>query len=786
MRATDRFTSPASRGAGVLAGLLLAGVACLAQAPAPGRVLVSDVLIQGNRLVPTEQVRSLLKTRPGSEYVPEVVQEDVRALYTSRQFVNAYANKEDDGPDRVKVIFHVRDYPNRVEKVTYLGRHAISQDDLDALTNVRKDAPLNPIANKGACRNIVRKYNEEGYPFAGCVLVKGGDPNDTEVVFQITEGPKVKVRDIAFTGNTFVRSEVLRTHINTSRKVLFLGGTFNPALVDADTNELMKYYRSFGYLDVRVGRELQYTPDGREVTVTFHIQEGVRYRVKDRPSVHGVRCMPHEQLEVLSKVQPGEFYSQATLDADVARIKDYLGHEGRKVEAKVVPVYSTEAPGVVTVNFEIEETAPKRVGQIIIVGNERTKMNVIVRQIPLYPGQLLSFPELRVAERNLARLNIFETSPDGAVRPMVKAIDNDRFPDSPVKDILVTVQEANTGSLLFGIGVNSDSGLTGSIVLNERNFDIFNVPTSLEDFLNGSAWRGAGQEFRAEAVPGTQLQRYTVSFREPFLFDSPYSLTVSGYYYQRYFNEYNEERFGGRVTLGRKLNQYWSASVGARLENVNVSNVSPAAPPDYQSVIGDNFLAGFQAGVTRDSRDNFMRPTSGSLLSLTFEEVTGTQTYPLINLDASKYFTTFQRADGSGKQVLAVHSQVGWAGSNTPVFERYFAGGFRSIRGFQFRGVGPEVNGFKTGGDFLLLNSLEYQIPVRAKDDVYVVGFVDSGTVNPRIDKWDDYRVSAGFGIRFVVPMLGPVPIALDFGFPIVKGPHDNEQIFNFWMGFFR
>src|SRR5204863_8452947 len=111
---------------------------------------------------------------------------------------------------------------------------------------------------------------------------------------------------------------------------------------------------------------------------------------------------------------------------------------------------------------------------------------------------------------------------------------------NPVKDVLVQVQETHTGSLLFGVGVNSDAGLTGSIVLNERNFAILRPPTSLDELLSGRAFRGAGQEFRVEAVPGTQLQRYTVSFREPFLFDSPYSLGTSGYYYTRQFNEYDE------------------------------------------------------------------------------------------------------------------------------------------------------------------------------------------------------------------------------------------------------
>src|SRR5262249_45045982 len=145
--------------------------------------------------------------------------------------------------------------------------------------------------------------------------------------------------------------------------------------------------------------------------------------------------------------------------------------------------------------------------QIIIVGNDRTRQNVILRQVPLFPGQVLTYPDIKLAERNLARLGIFEASQDGAVRPTITVMDNPMMPDSPFKDILINVQETSTGSLMFGVGVNSDSGLTGSIVLNERNFDLFRLPNSFEDFINGTAFRGAGQEFRVEAVPGTQLQR---------------------------------------------------------------------------------------------------------------------------------------------------------------------------------------------------------------------------------------------------------------------------------------
>jgi outer membrane protein assembly factor BamA len=418
------------------------------------------------------------------------------------------------------------------------------------------------------------------------------------------------------------------------------------------------------------------------------------------------------------------------------------------------------------------------------VGNERTKDHVILRQIPLYPGQVLEYPALRQAEKNLARLGIFESSPDGSERPTVSVLNPNM--DSDLKDILVQVKETNTGSLMFGVGVNSDAGLTGSIVLNERNFDITRPPESWDDLLSGNAFRGAGQEFRLEAMPGTLVQRYTATFREPFLFDSPYSLTTTGYYFQRDYNEYLEGRTGGSVSIGRKLNQYWSASVGVRVENVNVSEVPVGAPADYVNVQGDHFQVGFKGTTTRDTTDSYLRPTEGSKLSVSFEEIVGGSSFPLFNVDYSKYFTTTERGDGSGRQVLVFHSLVGIAGDNTPVWERFFAGGFRSLRGFAFRGVGPSENGYELGGDFMFLNSLEYQIPVKANDQIYMVTFIDSGTVEPEAFSMKDYRVSAGIGIRFTVPMLGPVPIALDLGFPIVKGPGDQEQVFSFWLGFTR
>jgi outer membrane protein assembly factor BamA len=519
------------------------------------------------------------------------------------------------------------------------------------------------------------------------------------------------------------------------------------------------------------------------VDVIFHISEGLRYHVQD-VSVKGSQVLPQDQVLSILSLHKGDKYDERVVDKDVKNITDLYGYRGYQtiVDKKLVFADKATDPGIVRVEYQVIERKPAKVGEIIVVGNDVTKYRVIVRQLrDICPGQTLSYPALRAGEAALARSNLF----DNEDRPTITPIEREDNFDSEYKDILVRVKETMTGSLMFGASVNSDAGLVGSIVLNERNFDILRPPTSWDDIWEGRAFRGGGQEFRIEAVPGTQVQRYSASWREPYLFDLPYSLSTSAYYFQRSYNEDLETRTGFNAAIGHQLNRYWNASVGFRVENVNISNVPDYAPPAYTSVIGDNFLIAPRVTVARDDRDSYLRPTEGSLITATYEQLLGEFSAPILTLSGSKFFTTWQRPDGSGRQVLALRSQVAWAGDNTPVYERFFAGGIQSLRGFQFRGVGPFINGFNVGGDFMWLNTVEYQIPVLANDMVYFVGFVDSGTVESTTTI-SNYRVSAGVGARIVVPMLGQVPIALDFGFPIVRAQDDRTQVFSFYVGVFK
>jgi outer membrane protein insertion porin family len=246
MQAMERFLLSTALWAGVLVGLLLASRAALAQGPAAsGKVLISDVLITGNQRMSTEQIKVRLRTQPGNEYNPALIDQDVRELYKTNQFSNIQTwitPDMPDHPDRAKVFFSVREMPNVLQKITFLGAKHIKEEELRKLVSLNIGMPLNPRLNLEGCRHILEKYEEMGRLFSYCQLIKGNNLADTEVVYQITEGPKVVVRNIQFIGNTFVGAGRLEAQIKSSKQLLgLIGGTYNRQMVDADVGELYKY-----------------------------------------------------------------------------------------------------------------------------------------------------------------------------------------------------------------------------------------------------------------------------------------------------------------------------------------------------------------------------------------------------------------------------------------------------------------------------------------------------------------------------------------------------------------
>jgi outer membrane protein insertion porin family len=361
------------------------------------------------------------------------------------------------------------------------------------------------------------------------------------------------------------------------------------------------------------------------------------------------------------------------------------------------------------------------------------------------------------------------------------------FPgNEPYVVVDVDAEETQTGRLMIGAGVNSNAGLVGNIVIDEQNFDLFRLPRSWDDIRNGTAFRGAGQRFRLEAAPGTQLQRYTATFQEPYLFDTRIGLSTSASYYTRYFYDWAEGRVGGRVGLGYQFAfaPDLSVNAGFRGESVDIYN-GRAGVPAIQNMLGTNAVYGFSGGIIHDTRDSPFLPTQGHLATFEFEQVIGTFVYPRGILEGRQYFLLNERPDGSGRHVLSIGSVLGMSGPDTPAYDNFFAGGYNTLRGFMFRGASPRQNGAIIGGPFEWLNTIEYLFPITADDTLRGVVFTDFGTVESSVTI-NQMRVAPGFGLRITLPAMGPAPIALDFAVPVVYAQDDSQQLFSFFVGFAR
>ena len=264
--------------------------------------------------------------------------------------------------------------------------------------------------------------------------------------------------------------------------------------------------------------------------------------------------------------------------------------------------------------------------------------------------------------------------------------------------------------------------------------------------------------------------------------DTNNSLGLSGFYFTRFYRDWNEDRLGGRIRVGRQLSQRWSANVSLRLEDIDLRNPRTPSPKILTDSLGSHLLSTIRGSVMHDTRDAAFGSTEGHYLELAYEQAFGQYKYPRVELEGRQYFTTYRRVDGQGKHTLLLRGQASWSGNDTPLFERFYAGGFQTFRGFAFRGVSPKDTGVFIGGDFLLLGGAEYQLPVTANEMIKVVAFTDFGTVNDKVSL-SNFRVSVGTGLRITVPAMGPVPIALDFAVPLMKDSTDVTQIFSFYIG---
>jgi outer membrane protein insertion porin family len=356
---------------------------------------------------------------------------------------------------------------------------------------------------------------------------------------------------------------------------------------------------------------------------------------------------------------------------------------------------------------------------------------------------------------------------------------NDPFPNRSFADVVTSVEEAPTGRLMFSVGANSFQGLMGGISLMEKNFDLFNPPTSWNDIVNQKAFRGAGQQLQININAGTLINSMQARIFDPYIFDLPVGAGVSGYLFQRVYPNWDERRGGARINVGRQFGTMTYFDLAAWAEEVDFFGYRTPAPADYLAASGYTQLYAIMPSLRIDNRNNPMMPTKGQYANFTVEQGFGSFTFTKFDAEGRMYIPTFARPDGTGKQFFTLRGHFGVATDSTPVYERFFAGNFGSLRGFQYRSVSPHAFGVPTGGIMMAVGSVEYQFPWNARDTFNQIIFTDFGTVTGNY-QLNDMRVSVGTGLKVSLPMMGPMPFEFDLAFPVMFSYGDKFQPFNF------
>ncbi|MEM8836328.1 MAG: outer membrane protein assembly factor BamA, partial [Planctomycetota bacterium] len=709
--------------------------------------LVESIRFEGLERVPDLLVRNQMRTAAGRPLDPDVIQEDLRRFERLGEFRRINADVVPGGsPGSVIVVFEFDEAPI-VEDVLVVGNRQLTDNEVAdvvrGIVSLLAGVPIDEFQIGQGRRAIEDLYRERGFYQVEVTVDRSELEEFGNVIFQIREGERVRITSIRFEGNEAFTAKRLRPNINTKTAGIFQKGPVDEGVLDRDVAAIVGFYRDNGYLDARAGRRVTISPNGREAIVTFLVEEGELYTLREVQVFNAaspdnpLEVMDVEQVRAIFSVKPGDVFADARVGAATEAVRDAYRTLGY-VDAVVTraQLRDPEQP-VVDVRLGVREGDRFKTGLIVVQGNELTQQRVIRRRVDLQPDRWLDATQIDRTERRLRRSQLFNANPVAGRTPTVTVQPED--PALPgFRDVLVEIEETNTGSLSFGAAVSSDAGLTGVISLEQRNFDVLDLPDSFDELLRGRAFRGAGQQFNLTAAPGTESSSYSLSITEPALFDSPYSLGGVVAYRDREFNEFDEERITARLTSARNFGTRWQGGVFLRAESIDISDVDFDAPVDIFEVEDQNTITSVGFSFNRQTYDNPFRPTRGTRTQVGLEQVGvfgGDFDYTKLTLEHKSYFTVSEDFLGRRSTVF-IESRIGYVPQgqdDIPIFERFFLGG-RSFRGFDFRGIGPvgvrndngELGQDSVGGAFSFFLGAQYERPIW-RDIIAIVGFVDSG-----------------------------------------------------------
>jgi outer membrane protein insertion porin family len=783
---------------------LLPGARVLAQTPAPAEEeapVVERVEIQGNQYLQKETLLFYISTKAGDRYDERRLKDDYRRLWDTG-FLDDLVLDVRDSPQGKIVSFRVTER-KRIQIIDYRGSKALTTTNIeDELKKEEEGLKIDTFYDPAKARKVEGLIKQmlaaKGYPFATVKHeAKAIGGAGEQVSFVITDGPKARIKEIDFVGNTQFSDATLAKQLKKIKasgffNLSWMGGKstytedkWNGTREDpGDASRLSDFFLNRGYVMARVGQpkvtyiENPKAEGGKKPKKDMHLEipvtEGAQFRVGEI-KFEGLTVFKEEGIRTLFKLQPGEVYNDSKIKKGYDKLRDAYGSQGYFQWTGSTHRRPDLEKKVVDVTLSMDEDKRYYVGRITFTGNESTRDKVIRREVYLNEGDVFNTEMLKFSIKRINQLGYFkpmEGAPD--LRPSEKAEDK--------LDVTFKVQEQNRNQFTFGGGV---SGLEGAFL---------NASFQTANFL------GLGENFTVSAQTGKRTKNYQIAITEPYFLDRPITAGIDLFKrkitYVSYVNYigYTQEDTGVSLTTGLPAGRQARAFVSYSYQVINLSQLDTAGvtnlvgttnpitgQPVAAPVIDPGYLGGFGRRVesrvipswVRNTVDNPYTPRNGSRVTASVGFVGGplggTVNYFRPSVEMVRYIPTGKktsfglRLDGSWTSPFSDTKVL-------PYYLRFFLGGENQIRGYNIRTVGPVApDNVSIGGTKYALFNAEYYFDIFGP--VRLLLFYDAGQAflenqSINVTKFQD---STGVELRFLMPVLN-VPFRLIYAW----NPHNR------------
>lgn len=721
---------------------------------------IKEIRIVGNVKIEKEVILRTIKSKENEPFDKEVVSDDVKALYALGYFrdIRVHLEEKEDG---VILTYIVQEKP-KVKDLIISGYQRLKREEIEGVSRIKKGEFFEEELLRETEEALKNLYASKGFYTASIESeVEELPDNEVRVFIDIYEGPKGAIREIRFVGNRSFSSRTLKKLMQTKEKDwlswLTKSGTFNKEILQVDLQRIRYFYQDNGYLDVKIDEpKINSSRDGKYLFIEIKIEEGIPYKV-GTVDLQGELIETKEKIlkKVKLETKPNKVYRISQVERDVSKLVDYYADKGYAfVEVRPLSFREPEK-GLVKVVFQVEPGEKVYLGRVHIHGNTKTHDKVIRREIKLSEGETYSAVKMRESQKRIKRLGIFK---EVTFNPVPGARPN-------VLDLDVKVEEMPTGAFQFGGGYSSVHGLVGMISVSEKN-------------LFGRAYRGY-----LKATLGGKMNEFSLGFSDPRFLDSSYSIGFDLFNETYKYTTYDYRIRGGDVVIGKELTDHLSVSLSYRYERQKVFNVSEDASEYIKSYEGVSTTSKATLSFSYWTLDDPFSPTLGWDNDFTLTNAGRFLGGDVDFLRASLSISYFKPIKGD--LVFNFRSKLGiieeYGGKKIPLGEKFYVGGLRTIRGFEYGMAGPvDENKEPIGALKMVVFNFEFLYPLSKELGLKLALFYDVGK---GFDEWKDItplKHAVGAGIRWYSP-LGPIRI--DWGYNLFPKKGEKRGVWDFAVG---